>query len=121
MKVKELKYPDECANCKTDACSICEHRQKRSDTIDRYYKQFERIANIRTKRQMIIKINNEIKNMIDQDVIILLSNIRFTMTLEILKLEGNCKLCGKQIHGVTKYPDEFDDNLCADCNIEYVV
>lgn len=40
-KVKELKYPDECVNCKTDACSICEHRQKRSDAIDKYNNQFK--------------------------------------------------------------------------------
>ena len=32
-----------------------------------------------------------------------------------------CKLCGKFIKAdVNKYPDEFDKNLCSDCNVEYV-
>ena len=33
-----------------------------------------------------------------------------------------CKLCNKIIDAdVTKYPDEFDNSLCPDCNTEYVV
>jgi len=121
-KVNELQYPDECANCKSHACSICGHKQKRADAIDKYYKQFERIANIRVKRKLITQINNELGNMKDTDVKKLLIDIRFTLSQEIRQLTGFCKLCEKHINAdITKYPDEFDNELCSDCNVEYVV
>ena len=120
-KVKELQYPDECANCKLHACSICGHRQKRADAIDKYYKQFERIAHIRVKRTLIRKINDELKNMKDVTVKELLVNIRFNLSQEIRELTGFCKLCKKPIDAdITKYPTEFDNDLCPDCNVDYV-
>ena len=40
-KVKEPQYPDECARCRADACSVCGYKKKRADAIDKYYKQIQ--------------------------------------------------------------------------------
>ena len=32
----DLKYPNECANCNVDACSVCGHREKRLAAVERF-------------------------------------------------------------------------------------